>query len=194
METEGLERCPWCRSGGEIYRAYHDEEWGVPVRDDRKQFEFLVLESAQAGLSWLTILKRREGYRRAYAGFDPDVIAGWGEPEASRLVADEGIIRNRAKIASSIGNARKFIEIREEFGTFSRYLWDFVGGSPVRNAWERMEDVPARTALSDRIAADLKRRGFSFLGSTIVYAHLQATGLVNDHLVSCFRYGEVGEA
>ena len=185
-----LKRCDWCLGVSDAYLAYHDEEWGRPVRDDAGQFEFLVLESAQAGLSWSTVLHKREGYRRAFSGFDPDKVARFNSRSVERLVADAGIIRNRLKIRAAIGNARAFLAVREEFGSFSNYLWGFVAGRPVVNRWREMRQVPASTPLSDTISKDLKARGFKFVGSTIVYAHLQATGLVNDHLVSCFRHAE----
>lgn len=182
-------RCPWAlRSPGEI--AYHDAEWGVPRFDDATQFEFLVLESAQAGLSWTTILNKREGYRRAFAGFDPHRVAAFGQDDVERLMADSGIVRNRKKIESAIRNARLFLETAAKHGSFSAWFWDFVNGRPVVNTWERAEDVPATTPLSDKVARELKKLGFSFLGSTVIYAHMQATGLVNDHLVSCFRHAE----
>ncbi len=179
-------RCPWCLNDP-LYIRYHDEEWGVPVRDDRKQFEFLVLESAQAGLSWLTILKRREAYRRAYRDFDPRKVAQFDEGDVEGLLNDAGIIRNRKKIEASIRNARIFLDLQEEFGSFSAYLWGFVGDKPVVNHWSSMDQVPAETELSRTISKDMKRRGFSFLGPVILYAHLQATGLVNDHLTDCWR-------
>ncbi len=185
-------RCPWCLSDP-LYKEYHDREWGVPVHDDRRQFEFLVLESAQAGLSWLTILKRREGYRRLYAGFDPELVVHFDDERVERMLKDPSIIRNRKKILSSINNARQFLEISHEYGSFCEFLWDFVDGRPVINHFNRMEEVPATSPLSDRISKELKRRGFQFLGSTIVYAHLQATGLVNDHLTGCFRHRECME-
>jgi len=184
-----IERCPWCM-GNEAYMEYHDHEWGVPVYDDAKQFEFLVLESAQAGLSWLTILKRREGYRTQYDQFDVQKVATYDESRIRMMLQDTGIIRNRKKIESSINNANRFIEIQEKFGSFAKYLWDFVEGKQILNRFSKIEDIPPRTQLSDKISRDLKDRGFQFLGSTIVYAHLQATGLVNDHLTSCFRYLE----
>lgn len=182
-------RCEWSASHP-IYADYHDGEWGVPVRDDRKQFEFLVLESAQAGLSWLTILKRREGYRRLYEDFDPEEVAKFDEARVELMLKDAGIIRNRKKIESSINNAKRFLEVREEFGSFCNYLWGFTNGKQVVNHFKSLSELPATTPLSDRIAKDMKKRGFQFLGSTIIYAHLQATGLVNDHLVDCFRHGE----
>ena len=185
-------RCPWCLSDP-LYQEYHDREWGVPVHDDRRQFEFLVLESAQAGLSWLTILKRREGYRRLYAGFDPELVVHFDDERVERMLKDPSIIRNRKKILSSINNARQFLEISHEYGSFCEFLCDFVDGRPLINHFNRMEEVPATSPLSDRISKELKRRGFQFLGSTIVYAHLQATGLVNDHLTGCFRHRECME-
>jgi DNA-3-methyladenine glycosylase I len=191
MAEDSKNRCPLCE-GADLYRRYHDEEWGVPVHDDRKHFEFLVLESAQAGLSWSTILKKRENYRKAYRGFDPQIVARFGARDIERLLKDAGIVRNRLKIESSINNAKRFLEIREEFGSFDAYLWGFVGGSPVVNRRRTLSEIPAKTELSDRISKDLKTRGFRFVGSTIIYAHLQAVGVVNDHLVGCFRYGELG--
>ena len=185
-----MRRCPWCEKS-DIERAYHDSEWGVPVFSDEKQFEFLVLESAQAGLSWLTVLRKRENYRRLYDGFDPEKVAGYEEKKIQQLMSDSGIIRNRKKIDASINNARRFLEIRGEFGSFSDYLWRFTGGIPVTNSWERLSEIPAFTELSVTVSRDLKKRGFRFMGPTIVYSHLQATGVVNDHLVSCFRYGEI---
>ena len=184
------ERCGWAGSDT-AYLAYHDEEWGVPLHDDRRLFEMLVLEGAQAGLSWLTILKRRENYRRAFEGFDPQVVARYGEAETGRLLGDAGIIRNRLKIKSAVTNARAFLKVQEQFGSFDRYIWGFVAGRPVQNAWTTLDELPARTALSDTLSRDLKKRGFSFVGSTICYAHMQATGMVNDHLVSCFRHRAV---
>lgn len=181
------QRCPWC-GADPLYVAYHDREWGVPVHDDRRLFEFLVLEGAQAGLSWFTILKRREAYRHAFAGFDPARVARFGELELARLLADSGIVRNRAKIASAVGNARAFLAVQAQFGSFAAFQWDFVDGAPIVNAWARQEEVPARTEVSDRLSKALKQRGFSFVGSTICYAHMQAVGMVNDHLVSCHRH------
>jgi len=183
-------RCPWCL-GSEQYRRYHDEEWGVPVHDDRRLFEFLTLEGAQAGLSWSTILAKRENYRRAFARFDPVKVARFGAREVKRLLADAGIVRNRLKIESTISNARAFLEVRREFGTFDAYLWGFVDGRPLQNRRRSMRDVPARTAVSDAIGKDLKRRGFRFVGSTIVYALMQAVGMVNDHLVTCYRHAQL---
>ena len=185
-----MRRCSWCERT-DIERAYHDNEWGVPVFSDEKQFEFLVLESAQAGLSWLTVLRKRENYRRLYDGFNPEKVARYGEEKIRELMSDSGIIRNRKKIEASINNAVRFLEIRDEFGSFSDYLWGFTGGVPVINAWEELSEIPASTELSVTVSRDLKKRGFRFMGPTIVYSHLQATGVVNDHLVSCFRYGEI---
>jgi len=184
---ELINRCEWCLSDP-IYMDYHDHEWGVPVHDDRKQFEFMVLESAQAGLSWLTILKRREGYRAQYAGFDAEQVARFDESRIEEMLLDPGIIRNRKKIESSINNAQRFLEVQEEYGSFSAYLWGFIDGKQVVNHFKNLSEIPATTPLSDQINKDLKYKGFRFIGSTILYAHLQATGLVNDHLVDCFRY------
>lgn len=183
-----VRRCPWALGVNDAYVKYHDEEWGVPARDDRTQFEFLVLESAQAGLAWSTILNKRDGYRRAFAGFDPERVARFNSRSVERLLGDAGIVRNRLKIQSAIGNARAFLKVREEFGSFGDYLWGFVDGVPVQNRWRSQKKMPASTPLSDRISKDLKERGFKFVGTTIIYAHLQATGLVNDHIVSCFRH------
>ena len=185
-----LIRCPWAMKHEPEIR-YHDEEWGVPCRDDRGQFEFITLEAAQAGLSWAVILNKREGYRRAFAGFDPAKVAEFTPADVERLTADASIVRNRLKIEAAVNNARRFLEVAAQYGSFCAYLWDFVGGRPVRNAWTEPALVPAKTPLSDKLAKDLKQKGFKFMGSTVVYAHLQATGLVNDHLVSCFRYKEV---
>jgi len=185
-----MERCPW-PGIDEMYIKYHDEEWGVPVHDDRKHFEFLVLEGAQAGLSWSTILKRRENYRKAYDNFDPAKVAKYNEAKVDELLANAGIIRNRKKIESSINNAKLFLEVQKEFGSFDNYIWSFVNHKPVINSWKKLSEIPATTELSDRISKDLKKRGFSFVGSTIIYAHIQAIGLVNDHLVSCFRYHQL---
>lgn len=184
------QRCSWCGDDPD-YIGYHDKEWGVPVFDDQiKHFENLVLESAQAGLSWITILRRRESYRAAYKGFDARVIAAWGEKEVETLMQNPGVIRNRRKIESSINNARRFLEVSEEFGSFGAYYWHFQDGTPIVNRWEKMEDVPAVTPLAETISKDMKKRGFSFVGPTITYANMQSLGMVNDHLVSCFRHGE----
>ncbi|MGI6622028.1 MAG: DNA-3-methyladenine glycosylase I [Clostridiaceae bacterium] len=182
-----MNRCSWC-GNDELYLKYHDEEWGVPVHDDNKHFEFLVLESAQAGLSWMTILRKRENYRKAYDGFDPIKVAQYDENKISELLQNPGIIRNRRKIESSINNARCFLKIQKEFGSFDNYIWSFVNNKPVKNHWTDISQVPANSELSDKISKDLKARGFRFLGSTIVYSHLQAAGLINDHLISCFKY------
>jgi DNA-3-methyladenine glycosylase I len=177
--------------GDEHLEPYHDREWGVPLHDDVKLFEFLVLEGMQAGLSWRTILAKRQNFRRAFRGFDPERVARFGRRDVERLLADEGIIRNRLKIASAINNAKRFLEVRREFGSFDAYIWRFTNGKPLRNRFARLAELPARTPLSDAISADLKARGFTFVGSTIVYAHMQATGMVNDHIVSCFRHRQV---
>ncbi len=183
-------RCAWC-GNDPLYQAYHDHEWGVPLHDERALFEFLILEGAQAGLSWLTILKKRAGYRRAFDDFDAGKIARYGEADVARLLADAGIVRNRLKVAAAIGNARATLAIREAFGGLDAYFWRFVDGRPIVNAWRDLTQVPARTALSDTISKDMKRRGFKFVGSTIVYAHMQATGMVNDHTLDCFRHREL---
>jgi DNA-3-methyladenine glycosylase I len=184
------DRCPWCGTDP-LYVRYHDEEWGVPSHDDAHIFEMLLLDNAQAGLSWLTILRKREGYRRALAGFDPQRIARFTDRDQARLLQDPGIVRNRQKIASAVRNARAWLEVVKEHGTFAAYLWRFVDGRPVQNAFRTLAEVPASTPLSDRVSRDLKQRGFNFVGSTIVYAWLQSVGVVNDHLVGCFRYEEV---
>ena len=186
----GPVRCQWSR-GDELYRRYHDEEWGVPLHDDRMLFEFLVLEGAQAGLSWITVLKKRLAYRAAFDDFDYARVAQYDDDKVSSLLENPGIIRNKLKIRSAIRNAGAFIRVREEFGTFNDYIWGFVDGRPVQNAWPDLSRVPAETPLSRKISRDLKRRGFNFVGPTIVYAHMQATGMVNDHTTDCFRYGEV---
>lgn len=183
-------RCPWCGTDP-LYQGYHDTEWGVPLHDETTLFEFLVLEGAQAGLSWLTILRKREGYRRAFHGFDAERVARYGEKDKARLLADPGIVRNRLKIAGAIENARATLRVREAFGGLDAYFWRFVDGQPIQNAWKELSRVPATTPLSDTISKDLRQRGFKFVGSTIVYAHMQATGMVNDHLVACFRHREL---
>lgn len=180
-------RCDWCL-GDPLYRRYHDEEWGVPCRDDATLFEFLVLESAQAGLSWLTILRKRENYRGAFAGFDAAAVAAFDQHKVAALLQDSGIVRNRAKIEAAINNARRFLEIQTQFGSFAQYFWGFTDNRPLTNHWRSLSQVPATTPLSDTISKDMKQRGFRFFGSTICYAHMQATGMVNDHLVSCFRH------
>jgi DNA-3-methyladenine glycosylase I len=189
-----LRPCEWALAGNELYRKYHDEEWGVPVYDDRKQFEFLTLESAQAGLSWATILNKREGYRRAFADFDPAKVARFTPARVEKLLANPGIVRNRLKVIAAVNNARKFLEVQEQFGGFAKYLWRFVDGRPIQNRWEHMKQVPATSPESDALSKDLKQRGFKFVGSTIVYAHMQAVGMVNDHLIGCFRYKQVGRS
>ena len=181
-----LVRCQWAQS--ELNIPYHDEEWGVPVHDEKKWFEFLILEGAQAGLSWDTVLKKRARYREVFAGFDPQKVARYGKREIASLLKDAGIIRNRMKIEATIGNARAFLKVQEEFGAFDKYIWQFVGGRPKQNAWKSHKQLPAKTAESDALSKDLQKRGFRFVGSTICYALMQATGMVNDHLVSCFRY------
>jgi DNA-3-methyladenine glycosylase I len=183
-------RCPWSEGVSPAYLAYHDEEWGVPVHDDRRQFEFLILEGAQAGLSWSTILHRRAGYRRAFADFDPVKVARFTPARIGKLLQDPGIIRNRLKVEAAVSNARAFLELSAALGSFDAYLWGFVGGKPVQNRWRHQSEVPATSPVSDALSKDLKKRGFRFVGSTTLYAHLQATGLVNDHLVSCFRHRE----
>lgn len=180
-------RCPWCGSDP-LYRNYHDYEWGVPLHDEQRLFEMLTLEGAQAGLSWLTILRKREGYRRAFAGFDPQLVAGFGDADVARLLADSGIVRNRLKIASAVSNARAVLEVQACYGSLDAFLWRFVDGSPIRNSWRTMAEIPASTPLSDAMSKELKRHEFRFVGSTICYAHMQATGMVNDHLTGCFRY------
>ena len=183
-------RCPW-PGMDPLYVRYHDEEWGVPVHDDRKLFEFLTLEGAQAGLSWITILRKRAAYALAFENFDAGRVASYGDAEVERLLGDPGIVRNRAKIRSAIGNARAFLRVREEFGSFDAYMWRFVDGEPVVNAWTDLSQLPASTPLSETMSKDLKKRGFSFIGPTVCYAHMQAVGMVNDHLVTCFRYEEL---
>lgn len=180
-------RCDWCGSDP-LYQHYHDSEWGVPVTDEQRQFEFLILESAQAGLSWITILRKRENYRAAFAGFDPQKVARFSAKKVEALMNNAGIVRNRLKIDSAINNAQRFLEAQAEFGSFNRYLWNFVDGRPLQNQWQSLQQVPASTPLSDTISKDMKKRGFRFFGSTICYSHLQATGLINDHLLGCHRH------
>jgi DNA-3-methyladenine glycosylase I len=184
-------RCSWCGTDP-LYVAYHDEEWGSPLHDEGKHFEFLLLETQQAGLSWITILRRREAYRSAFAGFDAAKVASFDEDRVGDLLTDASIIRNRRKIEGAIRNAQAFLAIQEEWGSFDSWLWHFVDGQPLVNSWRTLDELPVTTDLSDRVAADLKRRGFRFVGSTTIYAHLQAVGVVNDHLVSCFRWAETG--
>ena len=186
------QRCSWSLESDPLMCAYHDTEWGVPLHDDCKLFEFLVLESAQAGLSWRTILNKREGYRRAFAGFDPVTVAGFGPKQVQKLLADASIVRNRKKIAATIVNARSFLEIQDRHGSFDGWIWSFVDGEPLQNRWRSLDQLPASTPLSALIAKELKSAGFAFLGPTTVYAHMQATGMANDHIVSCFRHGELG--
>lgn len=183
-------RCSWCGTDP-LYCQYHDTEWGVPVHDDRKLFEFLILEGAQAGLSWITILRRREGYRKAFAGFDPEKVARFSEKKIQVLLQDPGIIRNKLKVQSAVTNARAFLKLQNEFGSFSEYQWRFVDGKPIQSEWKK--SIPATTEISDAFSKDLKKRGFTFVGSTIMYAHMQAVGMVNDHVVHCFRHKEVAE-
>lgn len=187
MPLDIIIRCPWC-GNDPLYQKYHDEEWGVPVHDDQKHFEFLTLESAQAGLSWITVLRKRENYRVAMDGFDAKKIALYNEKKISELLQNPGIIRNRLKIHAAVNNAQRFLEVVNEFGSFDHYIWSFTNNKSIRNHFNSLSELPAHTALSDKISIDLKKRGFKFVGTTIVYAHLQAIGVVNDHLVSCFRY------
>jgi DNA-3-methyladenine glycosylase I len=182
------QRCDWAPRGGDLMVAYHDLEWGVPVHDDRKQFEFLTLESAQAGLSWLVVLRKRDAYRRAFADFDPEKVARFTEKRIAKLLDEPGIIRNRLKITAAVNNARRFLDVQGEFGSFDEYIWRFVDGRPIQNRIRRMQELPATSRESDALSKDLKERGFKFVGSTIVYAHMQAVGMVNDHLVTCFRH------
>jgi len=190
MTAKDAKRCPWSLGVNDAYQAYHDDEWGVPARDDATQFEFLLLEGAQAGLSWSTVLNKREGYRKAFAGFDPVKVARFTPAKLEKLRLNPAIIRNRLKIAAAVTNARAFLEVQAEFGTFSDYIWGFVDGEPVQNKWRTQKQVPATSKISDALSKDLKKRGFKFVGSTIMYAHMQATGLVNDHVTSCYRYDQ----
>ena len=183
-------RCDWC-TGTKIERRYHDEEWGVPLHDDRKLFEFLLLDGAQAGLSWLTILNKREGYRAAFDNFDPYKIAEYGEDKVAELLNNPAIVRNRLKVASAIRNARGFLEVQAEFGSFDRFIWQFTDGETIQNSWRLMQDIPARTAEAEAMSKELKRRNFNFIGPTICYAFMQAAGMVNDHVIDCFRYEQV---
>ncbi len=181
-------RCPWSEGVNDAYLAYHDEEWGVPVWDDQRQFEFLILEGAQAGLSWATVLNKRQGYRKAFSNFDVLKVSRIRPARVEKLLQNPAIIRNRLKVESTISNARAFLEVQAEFGDFSQYIWGFVDGTPIQNRWRSQADVPATSPVSDALSKDLKRRGFRFVGSTIIYAHMQATGMVNDHIASCYRY------
>ena len=187
---DSKKRCGWCL-GDPLYEAYHDEEWGIPVYDDDTLFEFLILETFQAGLSWITILRKRENFRNAFDNFDYKKIANYNQDKIESLLVDAGIIRNKLKINATVTNAKAFMEIQKEFGSFSKYIWDFVDGKPIKNKLENHKNAPATTPLSDSISKDLKKRGFKFVGSTVIYAHMQATGMVNDHVTECFRYNEV---
>lgn len=189
MDTK--KRCQWCENSFDDYVRYHDEEWGVPVHNDKKHYEFLVLEGAQAGLSWSTVIKKREGYRKAFANFDYKKVAIYDEAKIEVLLQDPSIIRNQLKVKSAVNNAQRFLEVQKEFGSFDTYIWKFVGGKPIVNSWKTMSEVPASTKESDALSKDLKKRGFKFVGTTIIYAHMQACGLVNDHTTDCFRYNEV---
>jgi DNA-3-methyladenine glycosylase I len=186
-----VERCEWASGSSELMLAYHDEEWGTPTHDDRLLFELLTLEGAQAGLSWSTILNKREGYRRAFAAFDPEAVARFGQRDVERLLGDPGIVRNRAKVDSTVSNARAVLEVQEEHGTLEAYLWGFVDGAPIVNHWSRLAQIPAETVESKALSKDLRRRGFRFVGPTICYAFMQSTGMVNDHVVACFRHAEL---
>lgn len=188
MEKE-KNRCPWCL-GFDQYKKYHDEEWGVPVHDDKIHFEFLILEGAQAGLSWSTILKKREGYRKAFADFDPNKVARFSEKKLEKILLDPGIVRNRLKVYAAVNNAKQFLKVQKEFGSFDKYIWQFVGGKPIVNKPKTLKEVPATTPESDALSKDLIKHGFKFVGSTVIYAHMQACGLVNDHLIDCWRYGK----
>ncbi|TAI47912.1 DNA-3-methyladenine glycosylase I [Flagellimonas allohymeniacidonis] len=183
-------RCGWCE-GDPLYEAYHDLEWGVPVKDDATLFEFLILETFQAGLSWITVLRKRENFRSAFDNFDYHKIAGYDQNKIDELLQNPGIIRNKLKVHATVSNAQAFLDVQREFGSFSEYIWGFVDGKPIKNTWKNYKDAPATTSLSDTLSKDLKKRGFKFVGSTVVYAHMQATGMVNDHEVNCFRYSEV---
>ncbi len=186
-----IKRCPWCGQNDELYIQYHDEEWGVPVHDDIKHFEFLVLEINQAGLSWKTVLKKRDNYKKAYDNFDPLKVARYDDQKITQLLNNAGIIRNRRKIEASIHNATRFLEIQREFGSFDSYIWRFVNNKPVVNSWKCDTNIPSSTILSDTISSDLKKRGFKFIGTTIIYAHLQAIGIINDHILDCYRYKQL---
>lgn len=187
---DSLHRCSWAGEDP-LYQAYHDDEWGVPVHDDRVLYEFLLLEGAQAGLSWITILRKRENYRRLFDGFDPERIARYGETKIAALLEDAGIVRNRLKVRSAVSNAQAFLAVQEELGSFDAYVWNFVNGQPIKNTWKTMSEVPASTVESDRMSKELKRRGFRFVGTTICYAYMQAVGMVDDHVTSCFRHQQI---
>ena len=191
MSNVPQKRCSWVSVDNVLLREYHDREWGVPNHDDRKHFEFLILEAAQAGLNWTIVLNKREGYRRAFSQFDPEKVARYSKARIDKLTADPGIIRNRMKIEAAVKNARAVLAVQEEFGSFDKYCWQFVGGKPRQNRWKSMRQIPATTPESDKFSRDLKQRGFSFVGPTVIYAHMQAMGMVNDHLVDCFRYRAV---
>ena len=186
-----MQRCEWVPDDDPLYVDYHDTEWGVPAHDDRKHFEFLILEGAQAGLSWRTILMKRDNYREAFDGFDPAVVATYDDRKVAELLDNPGIVRNRLKVGSAIDNARSFLEVQAEFGSFDKYLWEWVGGEPIVNSFKKMSEIPAKTPLAEDVSKDLKKRGFRFVGPTIIYAHLQAVGVVNDHTLDCFRFAEL---
>lgn len=186
-----MKRCGWVENTFDEYLLYHDKEWGIPVHDDNTHFEFLTLEGAQAGLSWATVLKKRANYHKAFAGFDPGKVAGYNESKIKQLLQDPGIIRNQLKVRSTVTNAKSFLKVQEEFGSFDHYIWSFVGGKPLVNGWSKMSEIPATSKESDALSKDLKKRGFKFVGSTIIYSHMQACGLVNDHTIDCFRYKEL---
>jgi DNA-3-methyladenine glycosylase I len=188
MVNDSKTRCPWCLKFDQ-YIEYHDTEWGVPVHDDQKHFEFLILEGAQAGLSWSTVLKKREGYRKVFAGFDPKKVARFSQAKIDKILLNPAIIRNKLKVNAAVNNAKKFLEAQKEFGTFDQYIWGFVKGKPITNKWKSSKEVPATTKESDALSKDMIKRGFKFVGSTVIYAHMQACGLVNDHLVDCWRHG-----
>jgi DNA-3-methyladenine glycosylase I len=192
VKTKDIKRCAWPVAADPLYIEYHDKEWGVPVYEDKKIFEFLVLESAQAGLSWRTVLNKRENFYRAFAGFDPIKVSRFTQKDVQRLLQDAGIIRNRLKIEAAINNAQRFLQVQKEFQTFAGYIWGFVGGKPIRNKWRSLKELPIVTEEAEALSKDLKQRGFKFLGPTVIYAHMQATGMVNDHTVDCFRYKQVG--
>jgi DNA-3-methyladenine glycosylase I len=191
MPDVPLKRCSWVNVDHQLMREYHDREWGVPAHDDRRHFEFLILEAAQAGLSWSIVLNKRDGYRRAFSQFDPAKVARYSPARIDKLTADSGIVRNRMKIAAAVKNAQAFLRVQEEFGSFDAYCWQFVNGRPRQNRWRSLREIPATTAESDAFSRDLKRRGFSFVGSTVIYSHMQAVGMVNDHMIDCFRYRDI---
>jgi len=187
----GLIRCDWSSLGDPLYRDYHDREWGVPVHDDRKIFEYLILEGFQAGLSWYTVLKKRDNFRKAFDGFDPKAVSGYDSSKIRDILSDPGLFRNRLKVESAVNNAKAFLRVQREFGSFDRYIWGFVGYKPIVNKWKSATEIPSTSPVSDRLSRDLVSRGFRFVGPTICYAHMQATGMVNDHVISCFRYREI---